>query len=289
MKKHFLINSGFLGTKKEFLKAVDGVSFKLKKGETLAVVGESGCGKSTLGQIISGLVPEDGGEVVFDNTNFLKLTKNEFKEKIAEIQMIFQDPSESMDAHMTVNDIISEPLDIKKRSRKNKKIRVEELMKNVGLDINYKHRYPHELSGGQKQRVVIARALALSPKLVICDEPVSALDVSIRAQIINLLIELQKKLGISFIFISHDLSVVKYIADHVAVMYLGKIVEMASKNELYSNPKHPYTKALFSAVPIADVNHKNNPIILKDDIPNPINLPRGCRFHTGCTDFKTVC
>lgn len=203
--------------------------------------------------------------------------------------MIFQDPFESMNPHMTVNDIISETLDIKKWSRKDKTKRLEELMNDVALDISYRYRYPHELSGGQKQRVVIARALALSPKLVICDEPVSALDVSIRAQILNLLIELQQKLGISLIFISHDLSVVKYIAHHVAVMYLGKIVEIAPKNELYKNPRHPYTKALFSAVPIADVNRKKNPVILKDDVPNPINLPTGCRFHTRCLSSQNIC
>lgn len=226
---------------------------------------------------------------MFDGTDFLNLSKNEFRKKRTQIQMIFQDPSESMDPRMTINDIISEPLDIKKWNKKDKKTRIEELMYNVGLDINYKYRYPHELSGGQKQRVVIARALALSPKLVICDEPVSSLDISIRAQVINLLINLQKKLGISFIFISHDLSAVKYISDTIAVMYLGKIVEIATKHELYSNPKHPYTKALFSSVPTTNVNCKRKTIILKDDIPSPVNLPDGCRFHTRCIDCKSIC
>lgn len=290
LKKWFPIDKKrFLG-EQQYVKAVDGVSLHVKRGETLGIVGESGCGKSTLGRTILRLIEPTSGEVYYENKDFLSLDKNEMNEIRKEIQIIFQDPYSSLNPRMTVGDIISEPLDIQTNYSKEEKLkRVVEVMKVCGLDPIYIRRYPHEFSGGQRQRVCIARALTLTPKLLICDEPVSALDVSIQSQIINLLMDLQDKYGLSYIFISHDLSVIYHMVDRVAVMYLGKLVELADKDELYSNPAHPYTKALLEVVPTLDRGNKMKKTILKGDIPSPVNPPSGCVFHTRCSKCKDIC
>ena len=279
------------GVKK--LKAVNGITFQLKKGETLGVVGESGCGKSTLARAIIGLVPSHSGKILFDGKDLTQITKNESMQVKKDIQMIFQDPLACLDPRMTIGDIISEPIisffpDISKNDRKQM---VKDIMKKVGLLPNVINRYPHEFSGGQCQRIGIARALVVKPKLIICDEPVSALDVSIQAQVTNLLKDLQKELGISLIFIAHDLSVVKHISDRVMVMYLGNFVEIANKKDIYDDPKHPYTEALISAVPIPDPKlEKNKKIqLLQGDLPSPINPPSGCVFRTRCVKVTDEC
>jgi len=265
--------------------AVDGVSFDIREGETLGLVGESGCGKSTLARLVTQLIPATSGRVFFGDVEITKLRGEKLRQYRRQLQMIFQDPFASLDPRMTVGDIIAEPLDNFRIARgKKRNQRVQELLKIVGLNPNFNNRYPHEFSGGQRQRIGIARALALNPKLVVCDEAISALDVSIQAQIVNLLEDLQREFRLTYLFIAHDLSVVRHISDRVMVMYLGKIVEIADSVETYASPKHPYTKALLSAIPVPDpkVQRGRRLVELTGEIPSPINPPSGCRFHTRC-------
>lgn len=289
LKKWFPVKSG---KGKTFVKAVDGVSFVLNKGETLGVVGESGCGKSTMGRSVLRLIEPTEGEVTFEGVDITSLNKKELRAHRKEFQMMFQDPYASLNPRMTVGEIIGEPLEIQtKMSKEEREERVLKVMEIVGLNPNYIRRYPHEFSGGQRQRIGIARAIILQPKLLVCDEPVSALDVSIQAQIINLMETLQEKLGIAYMFISHDLSVVRHISDKVAVMYLGHIVEYAEKDELYNNPQHPYTIALLSVIPSVEKKKKatDDKIILQGDLPSPANSPSGCCFHTRCYKAQEIC
>lgn len=283
LKKYFPIRGGVFQHTVGYVKAVDGISFQLKRGETLGIVGESGCGKSTAGRTILRLHEITGGKVLFNGQDIAKLSKKELRKKRLEMQMVFQDPYSSLNPRMTVGQIIGEALiDHKLMDKNQAKEKVEEIMEVCGLPSYYINRYPHEFSGGQRQRIGIARALVLDPQFVICDEPVSALDVSIQSQIINLLGDLQKERNFSYIFISHDLSVVEYISNRVAVMYLGNIVELADKNEIFDNPLHPYTKALMSAIPVPDPTRKRERIILSGDLPSPSNPPSGCKFRTRC-------
>lgn len=274
------------------LKAVNDISFSIQKGETLGLVGESGCGKSTAGRTIIRLYEPTAGSVTVDGVDITKLSKSKMKDQRRNMQMIFQDPFASLNPRMTILDIIGEALDIHGlvKSRAERKRRVEELLELVGLNAEHASRFPHEFSGGQRQRIGITRALAVEPKFIICDEPISALDVSIQAQVINLLMELQKKMGLTYLFVAHDLSMVKYMSDRVAVMYLGKIVEMAPSEELYANPQHPYTTALLSAIPVPDIDeHKKERIVLQGDLPSPINPPSGCPFRTRCPAATERC
>jgi oligopeptide/dipeptide ABC transporter ATP-binding protein len=283
LKKYFPIRGGVFQHTVGYVKAVDGISFQLKRGETLGIVGESGCGKSTAGRTILRLHEITGGKVLFNGKDIAKLSKKELRKKRLEMQMVFQDPYSSLNPRMTVGQIIGEALtDHKLMNKTQAKEKVQEIMEVCGLPSYYVNRYPHEFSGGQRQRIGIARALVLDPQFVICDEPVSALDVSIQSQIINLLGDLQKERNFSYIFISHDLSVVEYISNRVAVMYLGNIVELADKNEIFDNPLHPYTKALMSAIPVPDPTRKRERIILTGDLPSPSNPPSGCKFRTRC-------
>ena len=285
LSKYFPIHSGLLSRHVADVKAVDGVDFSIKPGETLGLVGESGSGKTTVGRVILRLLPATGGEVCFEGRNVLTLGREEVRKLRKEMQIIFQDPFASLNPRMTVGDIVGEPIRIHHiAAGKAVENRVQELLRLVGLQPYHANRYPHEFSGGQRQRVGIARALAVNPKFIVCDEPVSALDVSIQAQVINLLEDLQKQLGLTYLFIAHDLSVVRHISTRVAVMYVGKIIELANRDDLYENPLHPYTQALLSAIPIPDphVERRRKRIVLTGDIPSPVNPPSGCRFHTRC-------
>ena len=290
LKKHFPIKGGVLSKIIGYVYAVDDINFTLEKGETLGLVGESGCGKSTTGRTILRLIEPTAGAIYFEGQDITHLDKSAMRALRREMQIIFQDPYASLNPRMTVGSIIGEPLEIHKIAKgSEKEERVASLLQKVGLRAEDMRKYPHEFSGGQRQRIGIARALALNPKLIVCDEPVSALDVSIQAQVINLLEDLQAEFGLSYLFIAHNLNVVEHISDRVAVMYLGQIVELASDEELYKNPQHPYTEALLSAVPIPDPTVKKKRIILEGDVPSPINPPKGCHFHTRCMYKDKIC
>ena len=295
LKVHFDVSSegDMPWTKRKKLQAVNGVSFELKSGETLGIVGESGCGKSTLARAIISMVPAETGRVLWFGKDLLALQKTEMRKHRKEIQMIFQDPLASLNPRMTIGEIIAEPLKTHypKTSKADIKLRVEDVMNKVGLLENLINRYPHEFSGGQCQRIGIARALILKPKLIICDEPVSALDVSIQAQVINLLMDLQKEMDLTLIFIAHDLSIVKHISTKIMVLYMGNMVELAKSEDIYDHPRHPYTQALISAVPIPDPKIEKNKdlILIEGDLPSPINPPSGCVFRTRCKKAQDIC
>ncbi len=289
LKKWFTTGESTLG-KKEIVKAIDGISFSINKKETLSLVGESGCGKTTTGKVILRILDPTSGSILFEGKDITKLSRREMMRYRRKMMIIYQDPFGSLDPRMTVKNAIAEPMEVHRLgTRKEIEEKVIELMEKVGLSPDYRNRYPHEFSGGQRQRIGIARALATNPEFIVADEPVSALDVSIQAQIINLLKDLQKEFGLTILFISHDLSVVKHISNRIAVMYLGKIVEIAEKKELFENPKHPYTLALLSAIPIPNPKAKKKEVILEGDLPSPINPPSGCRFHTRCPYAKPIC
>jgi oligopeptide transport system ATP-binding protein len=293
LKTWFPITAGVLQRTVAHVRAVDGVDLSIRQGETLGLVGESGCGKSTLGRSILRLVEPTAGEVVFKGQLLNRLSGPEMRRMRRELAMIFQDPFASLDPRQTVGEIVGEPLDIHAlaQTRRQRQERIQELLHVVGLNPNFANRYPHEFSGGQRQRIGIARALAVDPSFIVCDEPISALDVSIQAQIINLLERLQDQFNLTYLFIAHDLSVVKHISDRIAVMYLGKVVEVSGANELYRRPKHPYTSSLLSAIPIPDprIERERRRIILTGDVPSPVNPPSGCRFRTRCFKAQPRC
>ena len=290
--KHFPLGGGLFSKKRQIVQAVNGISFKVKRGETLGIVGESGCGKSTAGRSIIRLYEPTAGQIIFEGKDVTKAKGNDLMELRRHMQMIFQDPYASLNPRMTVGDIVAEALDIHRLARGQERTnRIFELLKIVGLNREHANRFPHEFSGGQRQRIGIARALAVNPSLIICDEPISALDVSIQAQVVNMLEELQEKLGLTYLFIAHDLSMVKYISHRIAVMYLGRIVELTSSSDLYLNPMHPYTQGLLSAIPIPDpiVEGKRQRIVPTGNVPSPIDPPSGCYFRTRCPHARAVC
>ncbi|MDT9026959.1 MULTISPECIES: ABC transporter ATP-binding protein [Rossellomorea] len=290
LKKHFPITGGILGRPVSSVKAVDGVSFTVNKGETLGIVGESGCGKSTTGRMLMRLIDPSEGKVTFEDRELTSLSNSEMRKIRREMQMVFQDPFASLNPRHTVEQILEEPLKVHGMgSAKERKKRVHELLNIVGLSSYHAKRYPHQFSGGQRQRIGIARALMTKPKLIIADEPVSALDVSIQSQVLNLMQDLQKEFGLTYIFIAHDLGVVRHISDRVGVMYLGKMVELSNSETLYEKPLHPYTQALLSAVPVPDPDFKRETILLQGDIPSPSNPPSGCTFHTRCPHATEIC
>ncbi|NLO81947.1 MAG: dipeptide ABC transporter ATP-binding protein [Clostridiales bacterium] len=292
LKKYFPVRGGLIKEKRQVLKAVDGVSFDIYRGETLGLVGESGCGKTTVGRTILKLYPPTDGRIIFDGDDITELNDRQMRSYRKRMQIIFQDPYASLNPRMTVGDIIAESIDIHKIAYgEERKAMIYDLLSKVGLSREHANRYPHEFSGGQRQRIGIARALAVNPDFIVCDEPISALDVSIQAQVVNLLEDLQDEMNLTYLFIAHDLSMVKHISDRVGVMYLGKIVEMAESSELYSKPLHPYTQALLSAIPVPDPDtmEQRERIILKGDVPTPINPPSGCRFRTRCPIAREIC
>lgn len=290
LKKYFPVQSAGFFKKEQYVQAVDDISFDIYKGETLGIVGESGCGKSTMGRLLVNLINPTSGEILFEGKDINALRRENRKNLSKNIQIIFQDPYASLNPRMTIGDIIREPMKINGiASGIELENRLDKLLNQVGLASYHKDRYPHEFSGGQRQRVGIARAISVNPKLIVCDEAVSALDVSIQAQVLNLLDDLQKELGFTYLFIAHGLNVVKHISDRVGVMYLGKLVELADVDDLYSSPLHPYTQALLSAIPIPNPDKKRNRIILEGEVPSPINPPKGCRFHTRCSKCMDIC
>ena len=290
LRKYFTGKKGLLNMNPPVVKAVDDINLTIRKGETLGLVGESGCGKSTLGRTILDLIPKTSGQVLYKGEDIAAYDKKKMWEMRQKMQIIFQDPYSSLNPRMTVYDLVSAPLEVYNiGTPEERKERVIEMLNDVGLDKQYLNRFPHEFSGGQRQRIGIARALILHPEFVVCDEAVSALDVSVRAQVLNLMKEMQQKRNLTYLFISHDLSVVRHVSDRVAVMYLGSVVEIAGKHELYGSPVHPYTKALLSAIPIPDANRKRNRIILEGDVPSAYNPPSGCKFHTRCPYATEKC
>ncbi|RYL95207.1 dipeptide ABC transporter ATP-binding protein [Sporolactobacillus sp. THM7-4] len=289
LKKFFYAHKGLIGNHRQEIKAVDGINFSVFRGETLGIVGESGCGKSTMGRAILQLQKPTEGSVTFEGIELTRLKNHKLRKLRKDIQMIFQDPFGSLNPRMTVGAMLKETVQTHHVVKSNEtKEYVENMLEQVGLKKSFYSRYPHEFSGGQRQRISIARALAVKPKMIVCDEAVSALDVSVQAQILNLLQRLKKQYGLTYLFISHDLSVVKHISDRVAVMYLGQIVELADKKEMFNNPLHPYMKALLSAIPLVNQESRER-IILKGEVPSPLNIPKGCRFHTRCPFAKAIC
>jgi oligopeptide/dipeptide ABC transporter ATP-binding protein len=289
LAKNFVARRSFFGRPEKFVRAVDGIDLEIRQGETLAVVGESGCGKSTLGRLVLRLIEADQGRIVFENDDLTTLDPQALRAMRRKAQLIFQDPFASLNPRMTVGDLLSEPLMLHSIVPADQRAaRVAQLLQQVGLKADHAGRYPHEFSGGQRQRIAIARAIAVEPKLIVCDEPVSALDVSIRAQVLNLLSDLQKQLNLSYLFISHDLSVVRHIADRVAVMYLGRIVELGSVEQVFETPRHPYTQALLRAIPQPVVGHRHKNL-LDGDVPSPLDPPSGCHFQTRCPFVKEAC
>lgn len=289
LTKYFVVGRSLFNSG-EVVKAVDGVSFSLMQGETLSLVGESGCGKSTTGRLVLRLIPPTRGSVLYQGQDIAKLSADKMRKLRSDMQIIFQDPWSSLNPRMTVKEIIGEGLRRQPElSRAQRKKMVLEMMETVGLRPEHYHRHPHEFSGGQRQRLGVARALIMRPKLVVADEPLSALDVSVQAQVVNLLARLKRDLGLSYLFISHDLAIVEHISDRIAVMYLGKLMELASKRQLFAQPRHPYTQALFSAAPTTEVGREKNRIILSGDVPSPLNPPKGCRFHTRCPLAQEDC
>lgn len=290
LKKYYIAQKDLLGHAVKTVKACDDVTFSMKKGETLGVVGESGCGKTTLGRTLLKLEEPTDGRIVFDGTDITKFSYREMRPFRKHMQIVFQDPYASINPRYTVLDCVREPLDVFKIGEpKDREKTVLDLLEYTGIPKAYAYRYPHELSGGQRQRVVIARAIISNPSLVVCDEAVSALDVSVRAQVLNLMRDIQRDMGVSYLFISHDISVVRYLSDRVLVMYLGKVMEEGSKHDVLDSPKHPYTKILLSAVPVPDVHAENRRILLEGDVPSPVNPPSGCRFRTRCPYARECC
>lgn len=292
LKKYFPVKNQFLKSERKYVKAVDGVSFNIKKGETFGLVGESGCGKSTLGRSITRLYDATSGDIFFEGTNIAKLNKKELKAYRRRMQIIFQDPYSSLNPNMSVEEIINEPLALHTNLTRQERLgKIEGLLEMVGLKKTDMEKFPYEFSGGQRQRIGIARAISTEPDFILCDEPISALDVSIQAQVVNMLEDLQREMGLTYLFVAHDLSMVRHISDRIGVMYMGNLVEIAESSELYKNPLHPYTKALLSAIPVADPRkaRESSRQIIEGDIPSPIDIPRRCRFHTRCPYANPKC